>query len=261
MSQGVANITSAISGGFPVGSSFSRSSLAWLLGGRTVRAGAIVGVATLAFIPFASVLSPLPNAVLGAMVITAVISMVRIRPILAIWPLSKPQFLVASATLVFTILLAPRIDEAVILGIFMSGAVHLWREFDLRVVHWVSDDALHIRPEGVLWFGSAELLKQQVLDLLAEHADADRLVLHMERAGRVDLTASLVLEMLIKEARDAGLEPEVVAAHPVTARALHRVLHHRRAGDAAAAPAAIDPDSAAGDGAPADRPEDSPEDR
>ncbi|MGH7501131.1 MAG: SulP family inorganic anion transporter [Longimicrobiales bacterium] len=228
MSQGVANIAAAVSGAFPVGSSFSRSSLAWLLGGRTVRAGAIVGIATLAFIPFASILRPLPTAVLSAMVIMAVFGMIRVRTILAIWSLSKPQFLVASLTFIFTILLAPRIDEAVILGIFMAGVVHLWREFDLRLVSWSENHTLHVRPEGVLWFGSAEVLKQKILDLVAENGDANRLVLHMERVGRVDLTASLALESLIEEAREAGLEPEVVAAHPVTAKALHRVLRRRR---------------------------------
>ncbi|MCI0436676.1 MAG: hypothetical protein L0271_24010 [Gemmatimonadetes bacterium] len=226
VSQGVANVTAAFSGGFPVGSSFSRSSLAWLLGGRTVRAGAIVGIATVAFMPVASILSPLPVAVLSAVVIAAVAGLVRLGPILGIWRLSKPQFVVSAATLVFTILLAPRIDQAVILGILMSGAVHLWREFDVKIVDWVDGDTLHVRAEGVLWFGSAEMLKQEVADLLARHSQARRLVLHMERLGRVDLTASIVLERLIIEVRDAGIETDVTGAHPVTAKALHRVLDH-----------------------------------
>jgi len=193
-----------------------------------------VGVATLAFMPFASVLGPLPVAVLSAMVITAVAGMVRIGPILSIWRLSKPQFLVAATTLVFTIMLSPRIDQAVILGVLMAGAVHLWREFDVKFPHWVENEVLHVRPVGVLWFGSAEMLRQEILDLLAEHSEVRRLVLHMERLGRVDLTASLVLERLIDEVRDAGLETEIHAAHPVTAKALHRVLD--RAGIANGAP-------------------------
>jgi SulP family sulfate permease len=228
ISQGAANLAAAFSSGFPVGGSFSRSMLGRLLGARTRWSGGITGLAVLAFLPFASVLSPLPVAVLSAMVITAVIGLVRVRPILSIWPLSKPQFLVAGGTFVLTILLAPRIDQAVILGILMAGAVHLWREFDVRLVSWLEDTALHIRPEGVLWFGSAEMLRQQVLDLLAEHARAERLVLHMERLGRVDLTASLALETLIEEARDAGLATEIVSVHPVTAKALNRVLSQSR---------------------------------
>jgi SulP family sulfate permease len=224
VSQGMANVAAAVSGGFPVGGSFSRSTLGRMLGARTQRSGAITGLTVLLFLPFAFVLGPLPNAVLGAVVITAVMGLVRVRPILEMWPLSRAQFMVAGGTLVLTLLLAPRIDQAVILGILTSIGVHLWREFKLKVVHWTEDDALHVRPEGVLWFGSAEMLRQDVLALVAEHRGARRLILDMERVGRVDLTASLALKALVNQTRAAGLETEVRSVHPITARALQRVL-------------------------------------
>jgi len=223
VSQGMANVASALSGGFPVGGSFSRSSMARMLGATTRWSGAVAGVAVLFFLPFASVLGPLPVAVLSVMVITAVVGLIRIRSILDMWALSKPQFLVAGATLVLTVLLSPRIDNAVLLGILLAVAVHLWREFDVKVATWKEEDVLHVRPEGVLWFGSAEALKQNVQELLADETIA-RLVLHMERAGRVDLTASLVLEHLVDQARAAGIATEVQSADPLSARALHRVL-------------------------------------
>lgn len=224
VSQGVANIASGLSGGFPVGGSFSRSALGRLLGARTTWSGGITGATVLAFLPFASILSPLPAAVLSAMVITAVAGLIRVGPILSMWPLSRPQFLVAGCTLFLTVALSPRVDQAVVLGVLIAVGVHLWREFDVRVSSWREADTIHIRPEGVLWFGSAEMLKQDTLDLMAEHPQADRLVLHMQRVGRVDLTASLVLERLIDQARDAGLETEVRSVHPDLARALKRVL-------------------------------------
>jgi SulP family sulfate permease len=144
------------------------------------------------------------------------------------WSLSKAQFMVAAGTAVMTLLLAPRVDQAVILGILTAVGVHLWREFNLKVVSWTEDQVLHVRPEGVLWFGSAEALEQDVVALLAEHKEARMLVLHMERVGRVDLTASLSLERLIERARGAGLETDVVSVHPVTARALSRLLAQQK---------------------------------
>jgi SulP family sulfate permease len=239
MSQGAANLAAAVSGGIPVGGSFSRSSLGRMLGAKTARSGAITGLTVLLFLPFASVLAPLPSAVLSALVISAVIPLVRFRPIFGMWSLSKLQLLVAGSTLLFTIALSPRVDQAVVLGILVAVGVHLWREFDLDVVSWTEGDALHVRPEGVLWFGSAEMLQQQVLDLIADHRGASILVLHMERVGRVDMTASLELETLIERAREAGLEADVRAAHPATARALHRVLSQPRADSP---PADRDPD-------------------
>ena len=224
ISQGAANLAAGLTGAFPVGGSFSRSGLAHLLGARTAWSGATTGLAVLAFMPFAGILAPLPRAVLGALVLVAVIPLVRLRPIIALWRLSRPQFVVASSTFVLTILLAPRIDEAVVLGIALAIAVHLWREFRVKLNVWTEDDALHVRPEGVLWFGSAQVLEREVVDLLAEREGVRRLVLHMERLGRVDLTASLVLETLITETRAAGLAVEIVAIHPTTAKALRRVL-------------------------------------
>lgn len=224
ISQGVANIAAAVGGAFPVGGSFSRSGIAHMMGTRSRWSGAITGLTVLAFMPFARVLAPLPSAVLGGIVMAAVIRLVRLRPILGLWRLSRAQSLVATGTLLLTIALSPRIDEAVILGILFAIAVHLWREFGVKVITWVEDDALHVRPEGVLWFGSAQVLEKQVLELLAEYTGARRLVLHMERLGRIDLTASLVLENLVIEARAAGLAVEIVAIHPITARALRRVL-------------------------------------
>lgn len=51
VSQGVAKLTSGLFGGFPVGGSFSRSSVGVLAGATTRLAGAITGLTVLAFLP------------------------------------------------------------------------------------------------------------------------------------------------------------------------------------------------------------------
>ena len=51
ISQGAANLASGLSGGFPVGGSFSRSSINRLVGGETRWSGAVTGLAVLAFLP------------------------------------------------------------------------------------------------------------------------------------------------------------------------------------------------------------------
>ena len=91
VSQGVANLASGFSGGFPVGGSFSRSSIDRLAGGKTRWAGAITGIAVLAFLPVAGVLSPLPRAILGAIVISAVARLIQLTPLWKMWKDSKPQ--------------------------------------------------------------------------------------------------------------------------------------------------------------------------
>ncbi len=224
ISQGVANLASSVVGGFPVGASFSRSTLGHMLGGRSRWSGAITGLTVLVFMPVSNVLAPLPIAVLGAIVIAAVFSLVRFRPLMSLWRYSKPQFAVANGTLLLTLALAPHIEHAVLLGIGLAVALHLWREFRVDNINWLEGSTLHLRPQGILWFGSAEILKQAALDLIADHRDVANVVLHMEQLGRVDLTAACAVQSLVKDLQEAGLGVCLDGVKQQTAPALRTVL-------------------------------------
>ncbi|GAA5103607.1 SulP family inorganic anion transporter [Haloechinothrix salitolerans] len=224
ISQGVANIAAAATGGMPCGGSFSRSSVNRLSGARTRLAGAVTGLTVLAFLPFAFVLAPLPLAVLGAIVIVSVISLMRIRPLWRLWRLSLPQALIAWTTFAATLLLAPRLDLAVVTGVALSVGVFLWRSLQLEIDVTEHDGVLTFTPRGVLWFSTAQKLDAALLDALADHPDATRLVIELNRLGRIDTTGALVLRSVLDQARVAGLEAEVHDIPPQSERLTHRVL-------------------------------------
>jgi sulfate permease, SulP family len=224
VSQGVANVAAGVSGGFPVGGSFSRSSVNRLAGARSRWSGAITGLTVLAFLPVASALAPLPRAVLGAIVVVAVAGLVRLGPPLRLWNHSKPQFAVAWATFAATLAFAPHVERAVLLGIGLSIAVHLWRELALELETWTDGDTLHVKPLGVLWFATASGLEQSVLRLLADRRDLNRLQVHLGGLGRLDITGALTLRTLLEEAERAGLEAVVVDVPPAAERLVRRVL-------------------------------------
>lgn len=210
VSQGAANVAAGLCGGFPVGGSFSRSSLNREAGARSAWSGAITGAAVLAFLPVAFLLAPLPEAVLAAIVIGAVLPLIRVRPMLRLFPHSKPQFLISAATFALTLALAPRLERAVLAGTALSIAVHLWRELRVDIRVWEEGGAVHLRPQGVLWFGAAQDLETRFLDILAHHLDAKRLVLHLDGTGRLDLSGALALRSVCEEARRSGLQTEVL---------------------------------------------------
>lgn len=224
LSQGAANVAAAVSGGFPVGGSFSRSALNRLTGARTRWSGAVTGLAVLAFLPFAGSLATLPAAVLGAIVIGAVAGLIRPLPLLRLARLSAPQFAVAVVTFVLTLALAPRVEQAVVVGIALAVAVHLWRELNLDVPGWTEDGTLHIEPRGVLWFGTAPRLEDAFLALVGERADAQRLVLHLGRLGRIDMTGALALRGALQHAREAGLSVEIADVSPRFAGIVENVI-------------------------------------
>jgi SulP family sulfate permease len=210
ISQGVANLASGLSGGFPVGGSFSRSSINRLVGGDTRWSGAVTGLAVLAFLPLAGVMSDLPRAVLGSIVIAAVARLIDIPRLLRFWNLSRPQALVAWITFAATLILSPRIDIAVMLGIGLGITVHLWRELRVPVASDYADGVLVLRPEGVIFFGSSPDVAEAMIDLLAEHPEAERVVFDLSAIGRIDLTGALALKTLVGDVRLAGLETEVL---------------------------------------------------
>ncbi len=228
ISQGMANLAAGLSGAFPVGGSFSRSALARAAGARTRWNGAVTGLAVLAFLPFAWLLSPLPSAVLGAIVATSVLGLLRLGAYPRLWRRSRPQFGIAVFTFGLTLAVAPRVEIGVLGGLGLAVAIHLWRELRLEVEEWEEAGALHLKPLGVLWFATAQDLGQRLLGLLARHPKARRVVLHLDGLGRVDLSGMLALKGFLEEARCAGVEVEVADVPPQTERLVRNVLEEDR---------------------------------
>ena len=227
VSQGVANVAAAVSGGFPVGGSFSRTMVNRMAGGRTRWSGAITGLCVLAFLPFASVLATLPRAVLGGIIVSAVLGLVQLGSLWRLIAISRPQALVGWTTFCLTLLLAPRVDLAVEIGIGLGIAVHLWREREVHVTA-IYDEAsarLTLRPAGVLYFGSSNVVDDALVRALAQHPAASRLMLDLRGVGRLDYTGALVLERVARDAIAGGLLVEVdPGPHGHVHELLQRVL-------------------------------------
>ena len=127
ISQGLANVAGAVTGAFPVGGSFSRSSLNRLAGARTRWSGLVTGIVVLAFLPFADVLETLPRAVLGGVVIAAVLGLIQPRKLFGLARASTGDGVVALGTFAATLAMAPRVDHAVLVGIMLALAVRARR--------------------------------------------------------------------------------------------------------------------------------------
>ncbi len=224
VSQGVANLASGLSGGFPVGGSFSRTSVSRLAGARSQWAGAITGLTLLLFLPFAGILAPLPRAILGAIVIAAVLQLIAIPRMVRLVAKSRPQAFVAWTTAIATLWLAPHVEYAVILGIGAATMVHVWRELHVDVRSSAENGTLRLEPMGVLFFASAPGLEEALLNQLAAHPNASRLLLDMSSLGRIDYTGALAMKTVSNEARLAGLEVEITGMPPQARRIMQQVF-------------------------------------
>jgi SulP family sulfate permease len=134
---------------------------------------------------------------------------VRPGELLALWGFARVQALVGWSTLGLTLVLSPRIDHAVLLGVALSAGVHLWRELTPKVTGQRVGDTLWLEPRGVLWFGSAPGLEDRVLAQLADEPDVNRVVLRCGGLGRIDVTGAHTLAELVHNAALAGIRIEL----------------------------------------------------
>ena len=200
------SVVAAVTAGLPVGGSLSRTSLNRLAGARSRWSGLVTGVAVLAFLPFAPVLSALPRAVLSGIVIAAIWKLIRPQDLVAIWRASPRQAVVAWVTFGATLTMAPHIDRAIMLGVALSAAVHLWQELTPSVVSSREGETLVMDLAGVLWFGSAAALEDALFERLADEQDVRRVVLRCSGLGRIDLSGANVLREMVDHARRAEIE-------------------------------------------------------
>lgn len=213
LAQGAANIAAGLMRGMPVGGSFARSALNRQAGARTRLSGAVAGLAVIAFFPFVSVLEGLPRAVLAGIVISAAGSLLQLGALVKLWRYAKLQATTGLATFILTLVLTPRIDYALVLGVSFALFTHLFREAQLGVTVERGDGTVTVKFEGVLWFGSLQSLERVLQGVESDLSGVKRVVLDTTRLGRVDFSALMLLHDTEQRLRDAGLDVEVVGLH------------------------------------------------
>ena len=228
VAQGVANVAAGVVGGFPVGGSFSRSALAVEGGATTAWAGAIAALGVLAAVPAAGLLADLPQATLAAVIVVSVLGLADPRPVWRLRAYSRQQFGIAVVTGLLTLLLAPQIQWAIVVGVALAIAAHLRRELKISVPYEVDGRTAHLHPTGVLYFASAHLLGDRMRGVLAE-TDVDRIVVHLDRLGRVDITGALAVRDFVREAEQLGVQVQLTDATPPSRKIISRVLADRAA--------------------------------
>ncbi len=218
VSQGIANLAAGVSGAFPVGGSFSRSSLNRLAGATSPWAGAITGAFVLFALPLTPMLEELPRAILGAIVVGAVLKLIRLRELLELIRQSGVQAVVGIGTLVATLASAPRVERGVLIGIGLAFAAHLYREMSVSAQSRRHGDTVTVTPHGVLWFATVPQIERAIRRELAEHLEVEHVVVDLGAIGRLDFSGAAALARIVDELRGTGVTVEIVNVNPGAAR-------------------------------------------
>ena len=221
--QGLANLVNAFFRGYPVSGSFSRSAVNFLAGAKTGMSSVFTSlfvIFTLFF--FAPLLYNLPKAALAAVVIVAVLGIVKPKAFVELYKTNPQDGAVAGITFISAFLMKP--DYAIFIGIVLSLILFLWRSMHPRIVILSRDpktrtfvnadlfnipecpQILFIRPDASLYFANVEHIMEELNHHIAKHKASLRcLVIDAESINHVDATAVDVLKEFIEEKEKEGL--------------------------------------------------------
>jgi high affinity sulfate transporter 1 len=246
---GAGNIAAGLGRGFPVSGGMSQSLVNESAGARTPLSGLVAALFTLMVVLFASgLLRNLPQPVLAAIVLAAVMSLFSISALRHIWHFSRGEFLVAMAALLGVLGSGP--VNGVLLGAALSIVLLLRQAARPRVVELVRvpgtnifADRAHrpqdapmpgvfvVRCESSLLYFNVEFVRDRLLELLAARTDAIRLVvLYLGTAPKVDLAGAEFLEDLHKTLKARGVTLKLADAHGEVRAALRRIGFEREYG-------------------------------
>ena len=222
IAMGLANLSAGASSGFPVTGGLSRSAVNFDAGAASPAAGAFtaVGIA-LASLFLTPYLYYLPQAVLAATIIVAVLSLVDVRAIRTVWAYSKSDFAAMAATILVT--LGSGIELGVTTGVALSLFLHLYntsrphfaivgqvpgtqyfRNVNRHAVA-VPDHVLTLRVDESLYFANARFLEDTVYALLGQRPDLTDLILQCPAVNRIDASGLESLEAINLRLGDAGV--------------------------------------------------------
>ncbi len=219
--QGLGKVASGLCGAFPTSSSFSRSALNLYAGAQSAWATVFsVGVILLILLWFTSVLQPVPQSVLAAIVVAAVMGLIKPRAFVKLYTINRVEAATAVVTLVITLLSAPRLYWGVLAGMLMGLSHFLHTRLHPRIIEvglhadgslrdrhlWklppLAPQLYALRMDAELDFAAASSLERAVVEHLSHHHDVHHVCLFAQPINRIDATGveSLAkLEALLAE--------------------------------------------------------------
>ena len=219
---GASNLSSAMTGGFPVTGGFSRSVVNFDAGAQTPAAGLFTAMGlAFAALYLTPALYYLPQATLAATIMVAVLSLVDVQIFKRTWRFARSDFWALLATFMLT--LGYGVETGLIAGVSLSLALFLYRSSRPHIAivglidgtehfrnverHAVqtSQTVLGIRVDESLYFANSRYLEDFVNQAVAEHPQLKHVILQCSAVNSIDASALESLETIEHRLNAAGI--------------------------------------------------------
>jgi sulfate permease, SulP family len=233
IAQGMANVGAGVFQGMPVSTSLSASSLNESAGARTPLASLTTGalvIGTLVFL--APVFSNLPKAVLGAIIIDAVVfGMIDLKEFRRLRRVARVDFWIAIAAVIGV--LSAGVLVGVVIGVVLSlgwllyvatrppmpllgrePGTHVFRDLDEHPGDETFPGITVLRLDGGLFFATAEALEDRVRELTEDGVPPEALVLDLEGVNFIDSQGASKVSELYELAQVDGVSLRLARVKP-----------------------------------------------
>ena len=222
--QGLSNMVGSFTQAFPVSGSFSRTAVNMNAGAKTGMASVITALIVLVALLFLTpLLYHLPQAVLAAIIIMAVVGLVNFKAVKHAWQASRHDGIAAGVTFIATLAFAPHLDKGIMVGAGLALGLYLYRTMSPRVAILgrfkdgtlrdikvnpdlpTSKHVVAIRFDGSLYFANVSYFEDAVLEAVSNHPDAKFVLVVGDAINQLDASGEEVIHHLVDRLKGAGI--------------------------------------------------------
>ncbi len=220
--QGLANMIGSFFRSYAVSGSFSRSAVNFQAGAKTGLSNIFASVVVVLVMLFLTpLLYYLPQSVLAAVIMMAVLGLINIKGVKHIFKVSTSDGIICIITFITTLAFAPHLDKGVMLGVMLSlgvffyrlmrpsiAVLSLWKDGHFRNARKFNLDTCRhlaiIRFDGPFFFANIGYLEDEILKIAREMPELKAIIFKCNGINIIDASGEEALELIVERLRAAG---------------------------------------------------------
>ncbi|WP_130472604.1 SulP family inorganic anion transporter [Candidatus Magnetaquicoccus inordinatus] len=222
--QGLANVLGSLSQAYPVSGSFSRSAVNFSAGAQSGISSVFTSILVLLTLLFLTpLLYHLPQSVLAAVIMMAVVGLINFKAIHHAWLAHRHDGIAAVVSFCATLAFAPHLDKGILVGAGLAILFYLYRVMRPRVAilgrhgdGTLRDTKIHpnlptderiivIRLDGQLFFANVSYFEDSFLSALAAKPQARYVLVVGDGINSLDATGEEFLAHLYSRLQGNGI--------------------------------------------------------
>jgi len=222
--QGLANMLGACGKSYPASGSFSRSAVNLQAGAATGMSSVFTSLTVvIALLFFTPLLYHLPQAVLAAVIMMAVIGLVNASGFMHAWKAQWYDGAISILSFLCTLAFAPHLDKGIMVGVALSLAVFLYKSMRPKVASLsrTEDESLRdatafglkecqhialVRFDGPLFFANASFLEDQITDRMMANDKLKHIIIVANGINDMDASGEEALSLIVDRVRASGMD-------------------------------------------------------